>query len=68
MKDGGKLNFYISVVGLGVVAGALSSVIKIPEILILSIGMGLMVGGVFRAIGQIERKLAKNEAAGKPSQ
>jgi len=68
MKNSSGLNFIISTVGLGVVVGGLSPVIKVPYVFVLAVGLGMMLGGVFRAIALIERKLAKSDATGKIAQ
>jgi hypothetical protein len=68
MKKSSVSNLLISICGLGVVIGSLSSVIKVPIIFVVAIGFGIMLGGVFRAIGQIDRKLAKSEATCKTTE
>ncbi|WP_157982835.1 hypothetical protein [Aliidiomarina minuta] len=48
-------DFTISIVGLGFFMGGLgaSGVLDLPGLLICGVGLGLMLGGIFRAI---ERK------------
>lgn len=65
MKDSIKLNSSISIVGLGVAVGALAPVIRFPVLLLFALGLGMTIGGAFRAIRQIERKLTKNETTDK---
>jgi len=68
MKNSSGLNCFITILGVGVTLGALGSVIKVPLIFVLAVGLGIMQGGVLRAIAQIERKLAKSDATGNISQ
>ncbi len=61
MKERLNTSFVISTVGLGVAVGALSSAISLPLTVLFAIGLGLFLGGVFRALGQIERKIARTQ-------
>lgn len=45
-------NFIISIIGLGVVMGGLASSasLSLGALVVIGVGLGLMLGGVFRAI------------------
>ncbi|UCE88837.1 MAG: hypothetical protein JSW10_11015 [Pseudomonadota bacterium] len=46
----------ISIVGLGLVVGALTTTLGLQTV-VLSIGLGLMLGGVFKEIHEIKNKI-----------
>lgn len=49
-------SFMISIIGLGLVAGALGSRLDFVTTLFVSIGLGIMIGGAFREIYRIKNK------------
>jgi hypothetical protein len=51
--------FIISVVGLGFVVGSLASKLGFVTTLMVGIGLGFMVGGVFKEIRGIKNKTDK---------
>ncbi len=55
-------NLIISVVGMSFIIGAMGSVVKMRILILVSIGMCLMISGVFRTLGQIQEKLNQPEA------
>lgn len=47
----------ISIVGEGIAIGALATVVELPVLIIFAIGIGLMVGGVFREIAKVQMQI-----------
>ena len=50
-------NFVISVAGMGVAVGSLAVAVKAPIALFFALGLGMMLGGIFRALRGIAAKL-----------
>jgi len=50
-------NFIISTVGLGVAIGALAPVVGFPTVVLFAVGLGMVIGGVFRALNQVQYRL-----------
>ena len=62
MKEGLNTSFVISAAGLGVAVGALAPAIEVPFTLMFAVGLGMILGGVFRALAQIHRKIARPQS------
>jgi|GEM_PF-6007234 len=45
-----KINFLLSVVGLGFAVGSLESVLPLHTLIMFGIGLGLMIGAIFREL------------------
>ena len=41
---------FVSILGLGICVGALSTVVSLPALVIFSVGIGIMLGGIFNAL------------------
>ena len=52
-----NINFAICTAGLGVCAGALGPAIDVPFVVVFAVGLGIILGGVFRAVDQIQGEL-----------
>lgn len=50
-------NLLITIVGQGVAIGAMTQVFDIPVLVIFAIGLGLIVGGVFREIAKVQNQI-----------
>ncbi len=48
MKTGLNTSFLISAMGLGMAVGAVASVLDVPFVIMFGIGLGILLGGVFR--------------------
>lgn len=58
-----RTNMVISIAGLGVAVGALASVVSVPAAVLFGVGLGVVVGGIFRAIGQVQAELKRSPSA-----
>jgi len=56
-------NLIISIVGQGVTIGAMTQVVDIPVLVIFAIGVGLMLGGVFREIARVQNQTKQTTAS-----
>ena len=63
MQNNMRNNFIISVTGLGVAVGALAPVVRVPIVVIFAVGLGMMLGGVFRTLNHIQYKLKDTTAS-----
>ncbi len=61
MKERLNTSFVISTAGLGLAVGALAPATNLPLTVIFAIGLGMCLGGVFRRLRQIERKIARTQ-------
>jgi len=43
-------NLFLSIIGLSFAVGSLGSVLPLHTLILFSIGMGVMIGGVFREL------------------
>ncbi len=50
-------NLLISIVGQGIAIGAMTQAVDITVLIIFAIGLGLMVGGVFREIAKVQNQI-----------
>lgn len=50
-------NILISIIGQGITIGAMTQVVDIPVLVIFAIGLGLMLGGVFREIAKVQNQI-----------
>jgi hypothetical protein len=50
-------NLLISIIGQGIVIGAMTQVVNLPVLIIFAIGLGLMLGGVFREIAKVQNQI-----------
>jgi len=50
-------NLLISIVGQGIAIGAMTQAVDIPVLVIFAIGLGLMLGGVFREIAKVQNQI-----------
>jgi hypothetical protein len=62
-----KWNCSISIVGLGFAVGVLAPVLGLSVSIMVAIGLGLMVGGIFRELNQLNRKITMSDVANKTS-
>jgi len=54
--DDRKLNnFVITVFGMGLVIGSLVNVLKFPILIMFSVGLGVVIGGIYREIKSIKK-------------
>ena len=49
-------NLLISIVGEGIIIGAMTQAVDIPVLVIFATGLGLMLGGVFREIAKVQNQ------------
>ena len=52
-----KINLVICSAGLGCAVGALAPTVDVPFVVMFAIGLGIVVGGIFRALSQIQSQL-----------
>ena len=60
MKTGLNTSYIICSAGLGVAVGALAPAIKTPFLIVFAVGLGIILGGLFRALTRIERKMEQS--------
>jgi len=53
----------ISIVGQGFAIGAMTQVVNISVLVIFAIGLGLMLGGVFREIAKVQNQINQTAAS-----
>jgi predicted phage tail protein len=49
-------NLVISILGQVIIIGAMTQAVDIPVLVIFAIGLGLMLGGVFREIAKVQNQ------------
>ena len=54
-----KINLVICSAGLGCAVGALAPTVDVPFVVMFAIGLGIIVGGIFRALGEIQGQLKR---------
>ncbi|AXI99712.1 hypothetical protein CYPRO_0426 [Cyclonatronum proteinivorum] len=47
----------ISIAGLGISIGALTPVIPLPALVMFGVGMGIMLGGVFKGLYELAERM-----------
>lgn len=45
-----RKHLYISIAGSGITVGSLATVIPFPTLMLFSIGIGIMLGGIFKGL------------------
>ncbi len=53
--------YIISVAGMGIAVGSLAVAVKAPIALFFALGLGMMLGGMFRALRRIAARLEENK-------
>ncbi|MBN1787866.1 MAG: hypothetical protein JW806_05665 [Sedimentisphaerales bacterium] len=62
MNQKQEINYVISIIGLGLTLGSLTSVLDFPVLLIFGVGLGTALGGILRATTQLANKLNERNA------
>jgi len=61
MKQTLKTSFVVSCGGIGVIVGALAPVMPVHTVVLIAVGLGLAVGGIFRALNGLAQKSTGRE-------
>ena len=58
-----RIGLIICGAGLGVTVGALAPVLAVPFTVILAVGLGIIIGGVFGTLRHIQREIKEAKEA-----
>ena len=54
----------VGVAGLGVAVGGLAPEVNVPSLVVFAIGLGMILGAVFRGLGLIQAQLKRPTSSG----